>query len=70
MIDRLIDVLFVQVIRAWLGTEDCSGASMREPNGQKDATDSHSAAHRRRLARPGELRQPGCDLLELCLQLV
>jgi len=35
VIDRLIDVLFVQVIRAWLGTEDCSGASwlqaLRDP---------------------------------------
>jgi cupin len=27
VIDRLIDVLFVQVIRAWLGAEDCSGRS-------------------------------------------
>ena len=35
VIDRLIDVLFVQVIRAWLGTEDRSGASwlqaLRDP---------------------------------------
>ena len=35
VIDRLLDVLFVQVIRAWLGTEDCSGASwlqaLRDP---------------------------------------
>lgn len=35
VIDRLIDVLFVQVIRAWLGTEDCSGTSwlqaLRDP---------------------------------------
>jgi AraC-like DNA-binding protein len=35
VIDRLIDVLFVQVIRAWLGTEDRSGTSwlqaLRDP---------------------------------------
>jgi len=35
VIDRLIDVLFVQVIRAWLGTGDCSGRSwlqaLRDP---------------------------------------
>ena len=35
VIDRLLDVLFVQVIRAWLGTEDRSGASwlqaLRDP---------------------------------------
>jgi AraC-like DNA-binding protein len=35
VIDRLIDVLFVQVIRAWLGTEDHSGTSwllaLRDP---------------------------------------
>ena len=35
VIDRLVDVLFVHVIRAWLGTEDCTGASwlqaLRDP---------------------------------------
>jgi transcriptional regulator GlxA family with amidase domain len=35
VIDRLIDVLFVQVIRAWLGTENSSGTSwlqaLRDP---------------------------------------
>jgi AraC-like DNA-binding protein len=35
VIDRMIDVLFVQVIRAWLGTGDCSGTSwlqaLRDP---------------------------------------
>jgi AraC-like DNA-binding protein len=35
VIDRMIDVLFVQVIRAWLGTGDCTGASwlqaLRDP---------------------------------------
>lgn len=30
VIDRLVDVLFVHVIRAWLGTEDCTGASWLE----------------------------------------
>ena len=35
VIDRLTDVLFVQVIRAWLGSEDCTGNSwlqaLRDP---------------------------------------